>query len=157
MIKNNLKIQEYIDDKRYLIYKKSLSYKGGVNRLYYLIIRNSEIIDMLAEKELAGLIDQERLSNRNIDLMVYKAVKCENGRYYSFRTKDCIEYRLGELMETNNSIGMFFCKNKELTENHFNNEEDRVILKMKVKIDDLIGGNTRDFQFARCIPLEVVN
>ena len=43
-----------------------------------------------------------------------------------------------------------------LPKEHFDNTEERVILKVKVKIDDLIGGNHKDFQFSRCIPLKVI-
>lgn len=153
---NSLKIKEYVNDKSYLIYKKSLSYKDGMNRFYYLVIKDNRIIDMFIEKELEGLIDEERLSNDNIDLIVYKAVKCENNRYYSFRMRGRIEYRIGELVEVTNSIGIFCCKDPSLTEEHYNTGEDKVILKVKVKIDDVVGGNTRDFTFKKCIPIEVI-
>lgn len=155
-LKNSLKVEEYINNKEYLIYKKNLSYKNGISRLYYLIINNNEIIDVLKENDLDNPIKEERLSNDNIDLMVYKVVRYEDNKYYSFRMRECIEYRLGELIEVDNSVGMFFCKDKLGTNEHFDNTEKRVILKVKVKIDDLIGGNHKDFQFSRCIPLEVV-
>lgn len=155
-MKDNSRIEKYINNKDYLIYEKSLRYKNGTSRIYYLIVNNNEIIDVLKENEVNSLIIKDRLSSENIDLIVYKVVRCEGNRYYSFRIRGRIEYRLNELIEVKDSIGMFFCKDKLGTKEHFDNGEESVILKVKVKIDDLIGGNEKTFQFKRCIPLEVV-
>ena len=154
ILKNSLKVEEYINNKEYLIYKKNLSYKKGISRIYYLIINNNEIIDVLMEKDLDNIIKEERLSNDNIDLMVYKVVRCEDNKYYSFRMRGCIEYRLDELIEVDDSVGMFFCKDKLGTKEHFDNTEEWVILKVKVKIDDLIVGIKREARgFFYCIKL----
>ena len=152
----SLQIQEYINNKNYLIYKKKLSYKDSPVRTRYLIIKGDEIIDMLMECEIQFPISEERLSTENIDLIVYKAVVCENGKYYSFRMRGKTEYKIGVPIEANNSVGMFFCKNKVLTEDHYPQYENRAVFKAKVKIDDIIGGDTRDFTFRRCVLLEIV-
>ena len=155
-MKNRLKAEEYISNNEYLIYKKNLRYKNGISRIYYLIVNNNEILDVLMENDLDNQIREERLSKENIDLIVYKAVKCEGDRYYSFRIRERIDYKLNELIEVDNSIGMFFCKDKLGTKEHFDNTEERAILKVKVKIDDLMGGNEKTFQFKKCIPLEAI-
>ncbi|WP_291624828.1 hypothetical protein [Clostridium sp.] len=148
---------EYINDNKYLIYKKSLRYKNcSISRDYYLIIYNNEVIDILIENEVEGLIKEDRLSDDNIDLIVYKTVRYEEGKCSSFRIRGCIEYKINELIEINNPIGMFFCKDKLGVEEHFLGFKNRVVLKAKVNIDDLIGGHKRTLQFSKCIPLEVI-
>ena len=149
-------IKEYIINKNYLIYKKRLRNKNGKEFTYYLVIKDNEIVDVIHERFVKELIKEDRLSNKNIDLIVYKTIVSKNNRYYSFRHKDYIEYKLNELIESNNSLGIFFCKDKKGTEEHFYEYENRVILKAKVKINDLIGGYERSLQFSKCIPFGII-
>ncbi len=150
------KIEEYISNENYLIYKKGLRNKGGKEFIYYLVIKDNEIIDIIHERFIKDLIKEEKLSNDDIDLIVYKTVIAKDNKYYSFRHKDCIEYKINELISSNTSLGIFFCKDKKGTEEHFYDCENRVILKARVKINDLIGGYERSLQFSKCIPLEIV-
>lgn len=154
----NTEILKYIDNYECKIYKKNLQHKcRGAYQKYYFIVKDTKIIDIFWEKAV-NEIPKERLSDDNIDLIVYKVVEKINNKYFSFWNKNHTEYIVNEELKCTAEQGYFFCKSIEQAQNE--NFSDRINLsklKAKVKIDDLIGGNLRDLQFSRCIPIEIID
>ncbi|GEA33631.1 hypothetical protein ACUH7Y_25400 [Clostridium beijerinckii] len=152
-----MNVLEYIDDKKFRIYKKKLcSKKGGKYQIYYLIVYEDIIMDVFWEVEI-GRISEGRLSYDNTDLIVYKIVEKIDNRYFSFWNKDRIEYRIGQEIQCYTEVGMFFCKTIEQARSeNFSNRTDIAELTAKVKIDDLIGGDLRSLQFNKCTPIEII-
>ncbi|BCZ47577.1 hypothetical protein psyc5s11_36440 [Clostridium gelidum] len=154
----NTGILKYIENCEYKIYKKNLQHKcRGSYQNYYFVVKETKIIDVFWEKEVNEVI-KERLSYNNIDLIVYKVVERINDKYFSFWNNNHIEYIVNEELKCHTEQGFFFCKSIEQAKNeNFSNRTDISKLKAKVKIDDLIGGNLRDLQFSRCIPIEIID
>ncbi|AGF59429.1 hypothetical protein B0P06_002232 [Clostridium saccharoperbutylacetonicum] len=147
---------EYMNDENFRIYKKKLRFKNSSSyQNYYLVVKEHRIIDILWEKE-AGAIPEVNLSYDNIELIVYKVVEKIDNRYFSFWNKDRIEYIINQEIQSNINYGMFFCKSIEQARNeNFSDRTEICELKAKVKIDNLIGGNLRNLQFSKCIPIEI--
>lgn len=158
----NNKHTNYIKNKKYKIYKKSLGYKGGEASItYYFVIEGKYIIDLLLENEITD-VDESRLSNDNVNLFVYKCVEEKEGSYYSFRSKGRIHYELNKEVVNNNDIGpgLFFCKSiEEAKRDSFTDQNNRVILECKVNINDLNGArksSSDSLEFSKCIPIGIV-
>lgn len=151
-------ILKYIEDVKYKIYKKSLQDKcGGSSKNYYFVIKENNIIDIFWGKEV-GEVSKKRLSYDNIELIVYKVVENIHNRYFSFWNKNHIEYVVDEELRCDTDYGYFFCKSIEQAKNeNFSDRTEISELKAKVRIDDLIGGNLRNLQFSRCIPIEIID
>lgn len=154
----NTGILKYIENCEYKIYKKNLQHKcRGSYQNYYFVVKGTKIIDVFWGKEVNEVI-KERLSYDNIDLIVYKVVEKINDKYFSFWNKNYIEYTVNKELKHDTEQGFFFCKNIEQAQNeNFNDRTNVSKLKAKVKINDLIGGNLRDLQFSRCIPIEIID
>ena len=151
----NPRLNKYINDEKYLIYKKDLSYKGGAVHTYYFVIYNGTIVDIVLNRMIDDFIDEKRLSNQNVSLTVYKVVESNAGRYYSFRWKGRMEYILNISLEVKEGYGMFFCKSKDDLQHHFFDHNNRVVLMAKTTIDDIIGTNERDVQLKRVTPIAI--
>ena len=154
----NTEILKYIENHEYKIYKKNLQHKcRGSYQNYYFIVKDTKIIDIFWKKGV-NEVKKERLSNDNIDLIVYKVVEKINKKHFSFWNKNHIEYIVNEELKCNTEQGFFFCKSIEQAQNeNFSDRTELSKLKAKVKINDLIGGNLRDLQFSRCIPIEIID
>lgn len=136
-----MKVLEYIDDEKFRIYKKKLRSKNSSTyQNYYLIVRDFNIMDVLWEKEV-GEISEENLFYDNAELVVYKVVEKIDNKYFSFQSRDRIEYIINQEIKCNTDYGIFFCGNIEQARNeNFSDRTEVCELKAKVKINDLIVG-----------------
>lgn len=152
---NNTNI-DYIKNEEYKIYEKSLQYKcSGTYKKFYFVVKENEIIDILRER-IVGEIQNDRLSNDNIEIIVYKCIEQIGDKYYSFRKRN-FEYKFGELIKSKDPKGIFFCKSlKEATTNSYEGYKNRVIIKAKVKMNDLVGADERNLEFSKCIPIDIL-
>jgi len=137
----------------YKIYKKG--FKKGIfgNELnsYYIILKENTIVKIIESEDMD--IDASRLSTDDNEIIVYKNVKQSGDKYVSFQDNN-FEYRLGEEIAAKNERGLFFVESLlNVTNACHSNNEDRVILKAKVSINNMIN----DLQFTKCVPLEIIN
>lgn len=149
---------EYVKNDKFKIYKKKLRSKNSDKyQIYYLVVKDGKIIDILWEKEV-DKIPEEKFSHDNVELLVYKVIEKIDDRYFSFHNKNRIEYIISQEIQCNTEYGIFFCKSIEQARNeNFSDRNEVCELKAKVKINDLIGGDLRSLQFSKCIPIEITN
>lgn len=137
------------------IYKKHIGYKKGKLHNLYIFVENNEIIDLILEND-NNKIPNEDIENDNPIIYVYKVVEVVNGEYVSYRSRNRMKYKLNEEIQSSTDMGIFFCNKAEYAINeNFNGFDNRVLIKAKVFLDDLLWCSLHTFQFSKCIPVEI--
>lgn len=138
--------QQYFDNESYDIYLKS-------NR-YFCVNKNTQEVNKVFDKK--DVTDEiNYIEDNNKIIIVYKNVKKSGeNKLVSFYDNNFV-YEIGKVIKAKNNRGLFFSKSlKEVEDVIYSDEDDRVILKCYVNLNNV--RENGEFEFVECIPLEII-